>query len=224
MRNNLIIAISGKMQNGKDTIGNYLIAKYKFKRIGFADKLKEVCMTYNNSTAQLCAFWNKKVAREVLNDEKRESEVDALVQKVCPGVWRKLTYDECFGTKTDYSRLTLQEFAQGMRQLKADCWVECVIKKCSEEGGRWVITDVRYKNEAFAIEVSENAQIWRVIRNIPLPGTGSSHISETDLDTFPFEVYINNDGTIEELHQKVDKLIKSLLRGNRPFMSNDEVY
>jgi len=221
--NNLIIAISGKMQRGKDTIGNYLIAKYKFKRIGFADKLKEVCMNYDNSMPGLRSFWNKKVAREVLGNEKCAGEVDILAQRVCPGIWRKLTHEECFGVKTDYARLTLQEFAQGMRQLKADCWVECVIRKCREEGGRWVITDVRYLNEAFAIEVSEDAQIWRVTRPIE-DKVGSQHISECNLDNYPFEVNINNDSTIEMLQRRVDKVIKPLLRGTRPFANGEEVY
>lgn len=38
----MIIGISGKIQSGKDTIANYLVNKYGFIRIGFADKLKEI--------------------------------------------------------------------------------------------------------------------------------------------------------------------------------------
>jgi len=222
-RGNLIIAVSGKMQHGKDTIGSYLVARYRFKVIRFADKVKEVCINYDNSTPKLREYWNRKVAREVLDKESRTNEVDRLMQEVCPGIWRKLTHEECYGIKTGYSRLTMQKFAQGMRGLSPDCWVKCALCKCANERGRWVITDIRYKNEAFAIDYSEDSQIWRVTRPMP-PSVGADHISETDLDDYPFEVYIENDGTIEELHEKVDKIIRPLLQGTRPFAIGGEVY
>lgn len=220
-RSNLVIAISGKMQHGKDTIGNYLIAKYGFKALRFADKVKEICMTYNNSTSKLREQWNKKVAREVLNNESRANEVDQLMQRVNSGIWRQGTREDYYVTKPEWARLQMQGFAQGMRDLDPDCWARYALCKSAKERGRWVITDLRYKNEAFAIDVSEDAQIWRVVR--PISATaGANHISETDLDSYPFEIFINNDGTIEELHKKVDKIVKKLLQGNRPLTSNGE--
>lgn len=222
-KSNLIIAISGKMRHGKDTIGDRLISKYGFKPLRFADKVKEICINYDNSTSQLRKEWNRKVAEEVLNDVGRFKEVDSLMQQVCPGVWKRLTHEECFGEKTRYSRLTMQEFAQGMRHLDPDCWVRYVLNMGKKNEGRWVITDIRYKNEAFAVEATENSQIWRVTRDIP-PPMGSDHISEIDLDDYPFEVYIDNDGSIEKLYKKVDKIIKPILRGMRPFAKGEEVY
>jgi dephospho-CoA kinase len=38
----MIIAISGKLQSGKDTIADYLVLKHGFTRIAFADKLKDI--------------------------------------------------------------------------------------------------------------------------------------------------------------------------------------
>lgn len=222
-RNNLVIAISGKMRHGKDTIGDYLIAKYGFKPLRFADKVKEVCINYDNSTPELRESWNKKVAQEVLSNVSRDKEVDVLMQSVCPGIWKKLTHEECYGEKTKHSRLTMQGFAQGMRNLDPDCWVRYALSKSCEKKGRWVITDIRYRNEAFAIEGSENSQIWRVIRPMG-PQPGGDHVSEVELDDYPFEVYIDNDGTIESLHRKVDKIIRPILKGMRPFAKGGEVY
>lgn len=37
------------------------------------------------------------------------------------------------------------------------------------------------------------------------------HISEKDLDDFKFDYIINNDGTLEELHKKVDELIEKIM-------------
>lgn len=37
-----------------------------------------------------------------------------------------------------------------------------------------------------------------------------NHVSESDLDNFPFDYHINNDGTIEKLNIKVNEFIKWL--------------
>jgi cytidylate kinase len=39
----MIIGLSGKMRSGKDTIANWLVESYGFKKVGFADKLYDVC-------------------------------------------------------------------------------------------------------------------------------------------------------------------------------------
>lgn len=225
MESNLIIAVSGKMQHGKDTIGEYLIAKYNFQRLSFADKLKEICMEYDNSTPEIRDLWSRKVARELLEDEARAEEVEQLMQQVCPGVWRKLTYEECYGIKTSYSRKVLQEIGgacnTGMRKLSPGCWVRYAVKQCTE--GRWVITDLRFKDEAYAVEMFGNSQIWRVERPT-FETTGANHESEKDMDDYPFEVVITNDSTIEDLHAKVDRIIRPILRGTRPFARGEEVY
>ena len=226
--NDLIVAVSGKMQHGKDTVGDYLIANYGFKRLSFAFKVKEICMEYDNSTPELRDFWNKKVAREVLGNESRADEVDVSMQRVCPGIWTKLTYEECYVTKPDCARIQMQKFATDeMRTLERAFRIENAVvgalQKGVEEGGRWVIADLRFKNEAYTIDTLENSQIWRVRRPIA-PTVGAEHVSETDMDDYPFEVFVDNDGTMEDLYKKVDGIIKPLLRGKRPFAVGGEVY
>lgn len=224
-RSKFIVGVSGKMQHGKDTVGDYLVANYGFRRVSLADKVKEICMEYDNSTPELREHWNKKVARELLNSESRADEVDASMQRVCPGVWRKLTHEECYVTKPPHARIVMQQFATDeMRRLDPDCWIRGAMQKyAQEEAGRWVITDMRFINEAYWIEAAENSQLWRVRRPFP-DAPGSEHKSETELDEYPFEVFIDNDSTIEALHIKVDRIIKRVLNGARPFAMGEEVY
>lgn len=223
-RSKLIIGVSGKMQHGKDTVGGHLIANYGFKRLSFGDKVKEVCMTYDNSTPELREFWNKKVAKEVLDDETRADEVDDSMQRVCPGVWKQLTHDDCYVTKPASARIIMQQFATDeMRRLDPDCWVRCALQKYEQETGRWVVTDMRFQNEAYWIEAAENSQLWRVRRPVP-DAPGAEHQSERELDDYPFEVFIDNDSTIQALHNKVDRIVKRVLRGARPFAIGEEVY
>lgn len=39
----LVVGISGRKGSGKDTIGAHLVSKYDFKRVAFADSLKDAC-------------------------------------------------------------------------------------------------------------------------------------------------------------------------------------
>jgi len=77
----------------------------------------------------------------------------------------------------------------------------------------WIITDVRFPNEAKAITDRDGINI-RINRpdafNLPNDGTGiktriesNLHPSETSLDNYEFDYIINNDGSIEELIEKV---------------------
>ena len=76
----MIIGISGKMQSGKDTVADYLVKKYKFKRVAFADKLKEI--------AKDLFFWNgdkDNYGRKLLQDigmKMREVKTDVWVNYI----------------------------------------------------------------------------------------------------------------------------------------------
>lgn len=219
----LIIGVSGKMHHGKDTIGDYLVRRYDFQRIGFGDKLKEIAVTYDNRSSSLRRKSNLLIAKDLFEDENKYDQVDQLMQSICPGVWRKLTQDECYVSKSEYARKVMQLLGEGARQIWSECWINYVLKQCYVRGGRFVITDLRYRNEAFAIEMQPNAQLWRVQRDIA-PKFGSEHISEIELDDYPFEVYVDNNSTIEDLHDAIDRIIKPLLHGDRPFAKGGEVY
>lgn len=38
----MIIGLAGKLHSGKGTVSEYLVKKYRFKRIGFADSFKNI--------------------------------------------------------------------------------------------------------------------------------------------------------------------------------------
>jgi hypothetical protein len=46
-----IIALGYRARSGKDTVGDYLVSKWGFKRIAFADKLKQVVTTLTGQDA-----------------------------------------------------------------------------------------------------------------------------------------------------------------------------
>lgn len=73
-----------------------------------------------------------------------------------------------------------------------------------EEYPNWIITDTRFTNEAEAIK-----QKGGIIIRVNRPGVEAvnAHPSETGLDNWKFDHVIENDGTLEQLAEKVKAII-----------------
>jgi len=92
--------------------------------------------------------------------------------------------------------------------VHTNTWVNALFANY-EDYKQWIITDVRFKNEFNAIKNRSGINI-RVDRDLhkgnahiaPIP-----HISETDLDNTVFDYYIDNNGTVEELIEKVREFL-----------------
>ncbi len=74
---------------------------------------------------------------------------------------------------------------------------------------KWIITDTRFPNEARAIKEHGGIIIRTRRTQFLKAGTVATHEhpSETSLDNYQFDHVIDNDGTIEELIQKVHKIL-----------------
>jgi hypothetical protein len=89
----------------------------------------------------------------------------------------------------------------GRTMIDEYLWVALTLSQIRDpHDGRYVITDVRFPNEAAAL-TSQGGQIWRIER----PGVDAvnDHVSETALDAWVFDETIINDGTIEDLKKKI---------------------
>lgn len=73
--------------------------------------------------------------------------------------------------------------------------------------GRIVITDVRFKNE-FARVQSENGLMIDISRADRLIDRDPNHISEVDLDGANWDYVVENNGSISELCDVVDGIIR----------------
>lgn len=81
-----------------------------------------------------------------------------------------------------------------------DC-AECAVA-APDKFPNWIITDVRFENEAEAVE-SKGGILLRVVRPRDTSKDMVEHESETGLDLYTFQNTILNDGTIEELVEMV---------------------
>jgi hypothetical protein len=187
-----IIGISGKKFNGKDTIGDYLVKKYGYTRIGFADALKEACR---------CIFGFDE---EQLYGNKKETIDDFW--KVTPRAI--LQY-----VGTDMFRDNIEKI---IPHVKKDIWLRVIEKKINNileinPDSKFVITDLRFENESQFINKLGGIKI-RVTRQINNDKNNlySFHDSEKEIDKLSVNYDMSNDGTLNELYENIDNLMDNL--------------
>lgn len=168
------IGLSGWAKSGKDTFASYLIEKYGYKRLSFADPMREALLRLNPSIPYMGLDVGIKLATAVRlmgwESVKRETpEVRDLLQR--------------FGTEV------------GREMFGENFWVDLAISKI-QPGDKIVFSDVRYKNEADAIR-SIGGLIIRVNRDGVV--AANDHSSEHDLDDYDFDLVVDNNGSLEDL-------------------------
>jgi hypothetical protein len=174
-----VIGVSGWARAGKDTIADYLVATSGYKKMSFADSMREalVKLDPNITIGGLTASLASVVARSGWEELKGMSpDIRPLLQR--------------FGTEV------------GREMWGENFWVDASIDKI-EDGSKVIFADVRFPNEANAIK-GLGGEVWRVTRDGF--GPANDHISEHALDDFEFDKYISNAGTLEELYLKVEKV------------------
>lgn len=171
----MIIGISGYARSGKDTIAGILAAD-GFARIAFADAIREALYRVN----PMVELKDGSLTDLALVVDDRGWEVAKTLPEV-------RGYLQRLGTEV------------GRDMMGEDVWVNVVLRRMVA-GENYVITDVRYPNEATAI-VRAGGRVWRVER--PGFGPANSHVSETSMDGWICDAVIVNDGSLEDLERKV---------------------
>lgn len=179
----MIIGLTGYAQSGKDSVAKVLVEQYGFTRLAFADKIRD--MLYEVNPLVKDGFHLQNVVDAYGWDKAKLlfPEVRGLLQRL--GVSARTQVDE-------------------------NIWVVAVMGQMIDETD-YVITDVRFKNEAKIIEQSQG-KLWRVNRS----GVKAvnSHISESELDEYKVDKVLSNDGTLEELESLVHTRMDSLVHAN----------
>lgn len=228
-----ILAISGWKRSGKDTLANYLIEKEGFKRISFADPLKDsVSKEFNIPREYLDdpKFKEKPLlnmpvdpqddfSRMVANflvlefrNAKGNQEViksSGLYLKNKSNPYILMPKEQLYWTPRALAILK----GSVNRSVSSDYWVKRAIDEIhsSKDSSKdsFVISDLRYKTEAKQLKevFGDNVTFIRVNRFADSP---SLDPSERDLDDFKFEYTIDNTGSLEEFYSKINNLLKLL--------------
>ncbi len=189
-----LLGVSGRKRSGKDTLAARLISHHGFTRVSFAEPMRKMLKAQDP-----IVDW---VGDEVRTDPVHLTEVlgpedDWETAKELPEVRRLM---QALGTEG------------GRAILGENVWVDAAFRVVDEIPGPVVITDVRFPNEADAVERWPGSVTYGLFVRVHRPGlpTDDLHPSETALDDRIAHVRVINDGTIADLHRAADAIASQL--------------
>jgi len=187
----MVIGFTGRKGAGKDTAAQYFVGKYGFKRVAYADVLKEaVAELYDVPVEYMDKYKNDRRAR-VRFEVQHETILGA--------------YDHMHDMSL---RTFLQRFGTevGRNIFGPSFWVD-QLKRRMDEGtmrDNYVISDVRFNNEVTLCDY-----VIEIVRNtVQGPDV---HVSEQGLDEELVHFIVVNNGTIEDLHRRLEACFTEML-------------
>ena len=202
------------------------------KIYSFADELKRICIELFDIPFE-CVYGTDEQKNQVQEHLRWENMPGIVTDEVAEEEWGylRLEYDSkemreaLFKINLTYHAagpMTAREFMQYlgtdiMRKMYEPIWVNSCIKKIQrEQSALAIIADVRFPNEAKAIEQA-GGFVARLTRQV----FEDNHSSEVALDDYPFKYIIENqEESIALLMDKVKEFYKQL---QTPFIRNQNV-
>lgn len=184
----MIIGLLGQKSVGKDTVADYIHTKYDFTEKKIAGPLKD-------SIGKLFGF-----NEDQLNGDLKE-EIDSY-WKITPRMVLQF-----FGTEI------MQEKINDILPVERKFFVKCFDRWYSSQNtqSNIVISDIRFQHEVDYIK--ENNGIVIKINRDTIKDNFSTHISELGIDSIAssdIDYIINNNGTIEDLHENINDIMEKL--------------
>ena len=182
----MIIGLGHVARSGKDVAASALSRDLGYRRVAFADKLKELALDID----------------PIVTASTQATNVGAGKGRLA-WVVRGMGWDEAKAVYPEV-RAILQRLGAGARdRFGEEFWIDIALPASLK--GDVVVSDVRYLNEAEAIQ-ERGGKLIRIDR----PGyVAEGHVSETALAGFEgWDAIILNDGSVQDLERKVVNQVK----------------
>ena len=179
-----ILALWGYAGSGKDEVAKFLVKHHGFERVAVADQIKAMALEINPVIG--------------VNGFGRVQHLAGLVHE--------------FGWDAAKQVPEVRQLLQNLgvaarRHLHHDIWVDVAMRQV-DNLTRSVITDCRFMNEVEAVR-DRGGFVVRVVR--PGIGPANGHVSESALKDYQgFAATIHNDGHLDELGEKVERVMERL--------------
>lgn len=191
----MIIGISGKINSGKDLVGNIIKSRIEYYN------------NYNTWEIQKFAGNVKKVTSILYNIDLSLLENRDYKN----GIYNSKIYNQEIQNKT--IRELLQETGTKLRDiLYPNIWIDSLFNTYTDNSN-WIITDVRFKNELDFIK-KHNGICIRLLRNDNINSNIHNHISETELDHNDNQFDITIDNRYTTIDELTDLIMQYLIKFN----------
>lgn len=221
-----IIGIAGKMNSGKDLVGQIIqyLTSPNAKNKGTFEECLNNGYTYDiEYDIEKFASTLKDIVCLIIGCTREDLENEEFKNSDLGSAWKKQ-----FSFSNSDDGLTPRKL---MQLLATDCfrdtihpdiWINSLFRKFkaidltkiinlngvldySECGfPKWIITDVRFVNEVDAIKLRSGI-IIKLKRNL---SEKSVHVSEIEIDDSKVDYIVYNNGTIQELVDKIKSILK----------------
>lgn len=191
-----IVGLSGWAQSGKDSTAKVFVEDLGYTKLAFADTLRAVARA-SNPMVHVRGHAPFGGYATLLHEHM---SVEGCYRTDPGGAYEWLK-----------ANTTYREFLQNLGTAVRDnlgplAWVDACMHKVAA-GGKYVVTDVRFQNEADAIK-ARGGQVWRINRANHAPA--NDHISEHDLDDWNFDRRLslpNFADDLPALHRALQTLV-----------------
>ena len=193
----MIISVSGTIGSGKDTIADYLVTQHKFKRISFAASLKDA--------VSLIFGWDREMLEGTTKTSREwREQVD---------VW----WAERLGIPHLTPRWALQYWGTEVARngFHNDIWVASLENKQRNTKDDIVITvrvergqQPEWYEAAANFNKGPDANPMWALSKLQLEKF-KIHASEYSSVGLDYDHVIHNNGTIDDLHQKIRQVIEN---------------
>lgn len=204
----MLIGISGKKNSGKNEIADML--SFLLFRGGTYQQFREakdIRQTFLR-------------AKDYRNAELTLPNIHSFAAnlKKCLAVCTGIDFHELEDRNVKSSKISwlgisyrklLQEFGEGIREtVDKNFWVDSLLSQY-DDSKNWIISDVRYVEEANAI-LDRDGILIRINRDT---GFDDIHVSEISLDDFENFGYVidNNDKSLEDLFNECNYIVENII-------------
>lgn len=228
-----LIYLLGKKRSGKDTTADYIMANYDAMKHQLAQPIKDALfVAYNQMNLKPALtrddFEGINYDRETNLHLGKYTVIDIMLKAISYLTSRKHLVGTYEGSPMNYVERAVADVINtieddwSVRRLMQTLGTDIVVdhfdkmywvKWCTDEYADnfedynyFIVPDVRQEHE-ISFARAMGATIIHVVR--PDQETiKDSHITERGLPVMPGDIVITNDGSLEELYKKIDKVLK----------------
>lgn len=205
-----LIALTGHAGVGKDTVADLLVAHARFRKLAFADALRgEISHAFDLSLDDLTNPNLKNVPTVALRMRlaPRDFLAAVVLSLSAAAPDHRTPLSDAWLDEPRSPRQIMQWWGTEYRRAQSPSyWTQQIIGRLAyyrrEGESRFVVTDVRFDNEAHALRTA-GAVLWQLVRPGHSGAAEGGHVSSTDGHRFNPDVVVTNAHDVHRLQAEV---------------------